>query len=112
MNKTILSMGSLPYKKLYQKSIKNPLNSLYIKEPYGVGMEENMNRIVDFVTARREKGIETKIAILGANASGLEMIYKICDKLPMDEFQTSFATLSSHGVMPRWNYRPRKGQII
>ena len=99
-DKTILSIGSLPYKKLFEKEIKNPLNALYIKEPYGVGMEENMNRIVEFVKAREERNLKTKIAVLGANASGLEMIYKICDKLPMDEFQTTFKTLSSHGVMP------------
>lgn len=100
VDKTILSIGSLPYKRLYEQEIKNPLNALYIKEPYGIGMEENMNRIVDFVKAREERNFKTKIAILGANASGLEMIYKICDKLPKDEFQTSFKTLSSHGVMP------------
>lgn len=99
-DKTILSIGSLPYKKLFEQKIRNTLNSLYIKEPYGNGMEENMDQIVKFVKARNAKQLKTKIAILGANASGLEMVYKICDKLPMDEYQTSFTTLSSYGVMP------------
>ena len=100
VDKAVLSIGSLPYKKLYEKPIKNTQNALYIKEPYGVGMEANMAQIVDFVKARKAQHLPTKIAVLGANASGLEMIYKICDKLPMEDYDTSFATLSSHGVMP------------
>ncbi|KAA2215594.1 FAD/NAD(P)-binding protein [Maribacter flavus] len=100
VDKTVLSIGSLPYKQLYEKPILNKENALYIKEPYGVGMEENMAQIVNFVKNRNKKNLPTKIAVLGANASGLEMIYKICDKLPLEEYQTSFKTLSSHGVMP------------
>ncbi|WP_405398000.1 FAD/NAD(P)-binding protein [Maribacter sp. Asnod2-G09] len=99
-NKIVLSIGSLPYKKLFNGEIKNHNNSLYIKEPYGLGMEKNMEQISSFINRRKSKKLKTKIAVLGANASGLEMIYKICDKLNIDEYDTSFKTLSSHGVMP------------
>ncbi len=108
VDKVILSIGSLPYKELYKKPIKNDLKSLYIKEPYGVGMEENMSQIVNFVKTRNAKKLPTKIAVLGANASGLEMIYKICDKLPLEDYNTSFSTLSSHGVMPDGTFEPEK----
>jgi uncharacterized NAD(P)/FAD-binding protein YdhS len=99
-DKAVLSIGSLPYKRLFNAAIKNPNNALYIKEPYGLGMEQNMDRIATFINERKTKNLKTKIAVLGANASGLEMIYKICDKLNIDEYDTSFKTLSSHGVMP------------
>ncbi len=105
-DKVVLSIGSLPYKKLYNQKIKDSTTALYIKEPYGVGMEENMNQIADFIKARESKNLKTKIAVLGANASGLEMIYKICDRLPMEKYNTSFRTLSSHGVMPDGSFDP------
>lgn len=99
-DKIVLSIGSLPYKKLFNDDIKNHNNALYIKEPYGLGMEKNMEQISSFINLRKSKNQKTKIAVLGANASGLEMIYKICDKLDIDEYDTSFKTLSSHGIMP------------
>lgn len=109
-NKVVLSVGSLPYKKLYQKQIKNKANALYIKEPYGVGMEENMAQITNFIKERQNKNLITKIAVLGANASGLEIIYKICDKLPIEQYNTSFKSLSSHGVMPDGKYDLEKAK--
>ncbi|WP_321826980.1 FAD/NAD(P)-binding protein [Maribacter dokdonensis] len=99
-DKIVLSIGSLPYKKLFDDDIKFPHNALYIKEPYGLGMEKNMEQISSFIKLRKSKNQKTKIAVLGANASGLEMIYKICDKLDINEYDISFKTLSSHGVMP------------
>jgi uncharacterized NAD(P)/FAD-binding protein YdhS len=99
-DKIVLSIGSLPYKKIFDDKIENNSNALYILEPYGLGMEKNMEQIASFINRRKSKNQKTKIAVLGANASGLEMIYKICDKLDIDEYDTSFKTLSSHGVMP------------
>ncbi|WP_116772096.1 FAD/NAD(P)-binding protein [Maribacter litoralis] len=98
--KVILAIGSLPYKKLHKPNLEDNHASLYIKEPYGLGMEQNMEKIASFLHARKELGLPTKIAVLGANASGLEMIYKICDKFPLTEYDTTFKTLSSHGIMP------------
>ncbi|MFD0798526.1 FAD/NAD(P)-binding protein [Maribacter chungangensis] len=106
VEKVVLSIGSLPYKKLYNKETKETINKLYIDAPYGEGMEENMARIASFIKARENKHLPTKIAVLGANASGLEMLYKICDKLPMEEYKTTFKTLSSHGVMPDGTFDP------
>ena len=98
--KVILAIGSLPYKKLHKLNLEDNHTSLYIKEPYGLGMEQNMEQIASFLHTRKELGLPTKIAVLGANASGLEMIYKICDKFPIHEYNTTFKTLSSHGIMP------------
>jgi uncharacterized NAD(P)/FAD-binding protein YdhS len=98
--KVVLSMGSLPYKRLFEEEIKNPENALYIKEPYGSSMEQNLTQIEAFVKARKKNNLKTKITVLGANASGLEAVYKICDRLPMDSYDMSFKTLSSHGLMP------------
>ncbi len=111
-DKVVLSIGSLPYKKLYEQATSKSDNALYIKEPYGVGMEENMAQIAAFVTARQKKNLSTKIAVLGANASGLEMIYKICDKLPMGVYNTSFKSLSSHGIMPDGTFNAQKAKTF
>jgi uncharacterized NAD(P)/FAD-binding protein YdhS len=109
-DKVVLSVGSLPYKKLYNEETKDSTTTLYIKEPYGVGMEQNMAQIATFIEERKKKNLQTKIAVLGANASGLEMIYKICDKLPMAQYNTTFKTLSSHGVMPDSTFDPIKAK--
>lgn len=110
VDKIVLSIGSLPYKKLFDGKIENKNNALYIKEPYGLGMEKNMDQIVSFINQRKSKKQKTKIAVLGANASGLEMVYKICDKLNIDKFDTSFKTLSSHGVMPDGTFDVKKAK--
>ena len=106
IDKIVLSIGSLPYKKLYKNKIENSKNALYIKEPYGLGMEGNIERIVEFLNDRKANKLNTKIAVLGANASGLEMIYKICDKLNINEYDATFKTLSSHGIMPDGTFDP------
>ena len=110
VEKAVLSIGSLPYKKLYNKKTTENINTLYIDAPYGKGMEENMAKIARFIEERERKNLPTKIAVLGANASGLEMLYKICDKLPMDHYNTSFKTLSSHGIMPDGTFDPIKAK--
>lgn len=110
VEKIVLSIGSLPYKKLLNKKVEENQHSLYIDSPYGVGMEENMAKIARFIKEREEKNLHTKIAVLGANASGLEMLYKICDKLPMEHHNTTFKTLSSHGIMPDGTFDPIKAQ--
>ena len=112
VEKAVLSIGSLPYKKLYNEETKENLNTLYIDAPYGAGMEENMAKIARFIQEREKNNLHTKIAVLGANASGLEMLYKICDKLPMDEYHTSFKTLSSHGIMPDGTFDPIKAKTF
>ncbi|PIB29922.1 hypothetical protein BFP77_04670 [Maribacter sp. 4U21] len=111
-NKVVLSIGSLPYKKLYNKDSREILNTLYIDSPYGKGMEQNMAKIAHFIQEREKNNLHTKIAVLGANASGLEMLYKICDKLPIDEYRTSFKTLSSHGIMPDGTFDPVKAKTF
>lgn len=109
-SKVILSIGSLPYKKLLSGTISNNDNALYINEPYGLGMEKNMSQIASFIKQRKANNLSTKIAVLGANASGLEMIYKICDKLNINDYNTTFKTLSSHGVMPDAIYDAKKAE--
>lgn len=110
--KVVLSIGSLPYKRLFEEKIQNPGNALYIKEPYGSGMELNLSQIETFVKARKKKNLTTKITVLGANASGLEAVYKICDRLPIASYDISFKTLSSHGVMPDGTPDPVKAKLF
>lgn len=106
VERAVLSIGSLPFKKLFNG--KTHLNSLYINEVYNPSIDENISLINEFVAAQRTKR-PIKILVLGANASGLEIIYKICDSLGQNE-NLSFTSLSSHGLMPDGYYNEEQAK--
>lgn len=112
VDKVVLSLGSLPYKKLHNSKINTTPNRLYIEAPYQPGMEENLNQIKHFVSLRKDQKLPTQVLVLGANASGLEMVYKICDTLPLAENDLSFTVLSSHGMMPDGAYDEERAKLF
>lgn len=97
-NKIILSTGSLPNKNLFNSNVPNYLK--YIDNLYTPGIESNINEIVNILDKRNKNNLITKILVLGANASGLEAIYRIFDQPSLKNGSNTFTCLSTHGIMP------------
>jgi uncharacterized NAD(P)/FAD-binding protein YdhS len=99
-DKVVISAGSLPNKKLFETNIKISPTLKYVDNLYLPTIDENIIDIVEVITSRNKKKIDTNILVLGANASGLEAIYRIFDQQPFKDSQNSFTCLSTHGTMP------------
>ncbi|WP_341215362.1 GNAT family N-acetyltransferase [uncultured Wocania sp.] len=97
--KAILSVGSLPVKHLWQnKDIIEDENLIFINNPYKPNLGVTLNKINTFIANRAEK--QTNILIVGANASALELTYKINDFSNKKYSNTNFTFLSSQGLIP------------
>ena len=98
-NSVVLSIGSLPTRKIYDnKLVINQENSLIFNDIYNKDLDSNLELIKEYLSGR--KGTTTNVLIIGANASGLETLYKFNDNKEIDEMVSSYTVLSSHGVMP------------
>ena len=71
---------------------------MLVNDLYKEDLITNLNAIKDFLQSRGEK--ETNVLILGANASGLEAVYKCTDDEGIRRFVDSFTIVSSQGIMP------------
>lgn len=108
-DRVILSIGSLPFKNLFKGKEEGPY--LYINQSYQPTLEHNLARVKKFVKANSEAR-PMKVLVLGANASGLEMVYKICDELPIGQYNLDFTSLSSHGTMPDGYFEEEKAKAF
>ncbi|OQD43095.1 hypothetical protein BUL40_08375 [Croceivirga radicis] len=96
--KTVLATGSLPYK-ILKGSENIDSRFLYVKQPYDPSSLENIKRVKEFINHNKTKIPFFKILVLGANASGLEMIYRLNEEID-SELNVSYTSMSSHGIMP------------
>ncbi|WP_159090806.1 NeuD/PglB/VioB family sugar acetyltransferase [Aquimarina aquimarini] len=98
--KVILSIGSLPVNPLWKKEtlIKED-NLLFINNPYKPELKTVLKTIDNFIVHNKlEKKLN--VLIVGANASGLELLYKLND---IEEIKTKinkFTILSTQGLLP------------
>ena len=96
--KVVLSVGSLPTKHLWKsKVLIKKDNLLFLNKPYLPELKQSLETINDFIKPRENK--ETNILIVGANASALELIYKINDEQRLNK-NLKFTFLSTHGKLP------------
>ncbi|XMO86132.1 GNAT family N-acetyltransferase [Algibacter sp. AS12] len=97
--KVVLSVGSLPTNYLWQnKRIIEQDNLLFLNNPYKPKLKVSLNKIQNFISSNTNKTLN--ILIVGANASALEVIYKIND-FKSEEFKnTNFTFLSTQGRIP------------
>ena len=95
--KVVVSVGSLPVNDLWKnKPLIQDTNLLFVNNPYLPSLNEILYIIKDFVKERASK--KTNILIVGANASALEMLYKLNDIASLDN--ANFVFLSTLGLMP------------
>ena len=98
--KVVLGIGSPPPKKILpaREGVYDTEDLLLISNPYKPGISENLNKINTFLEKRSQEN--TNILIIGANASALEMIYKINDVVSEKDQKTNFIFISSLGMLP------------
>lgn len=97
--KVILSIGSLPINYLWgAKSIIEKENLLFVNNPYNPNLKEVLNSIKAFSSKRNNKKIN--VLIVGTNASGLELLYKLNDIKEISDNINNFTFLSTQGLIP------------
>jgi len=98
--KVVLSVGSLPTRQLWKnKSLIKKEHLMFINKPYKPELSSVLSKIKSFASKR--KGKKTNVLIIGANASALELLYKINDlELLGGSKKHKFAFLSTQGRVP------------
>jgi len=95
--KVILSVGSLPKTFLWRNDpIIEKENLLFINNLYNPSLKVALEKIKDFTSSRKLK--KTNVFIVGANASALEIIYKLNDIKDITNSIDKFIFLSSQGT--------------
>lgn len=98
-SKLVLSIGSLPTNTLWRdKDIVQDDNLLFINNPYKLELSKTLNKIREHVSNKKNQ--VSNVVIIGANASGLEMLYKMNDDDAISNGINSFTVLSTQGLLP------------
>ncbi|MCF7560807.1 GNAT family N-acetyltransferase [Sabulilitoribacter multivorans] len=98
-NKVVLSIGSLPTNYLWKnKDLIAEKNILFVNNPYKPELKVILDNIKNFIESR--ENIKTNVLIVGANASALELLYKINDISPKNEKNITYTFLSTQGRVP------------
>ncbi len=97
--KVIVSVGSLPVNNLWRdESLVEEENLLFINNPYTPELAEILKKIESFAAKHPESKVNA--LIVGANASGLEMLYKLNDIEKIKSNIDKFIILSTQGLLP------------
>jgi len=97
--KVVLSVGSLPTRRIHTDALHvQERDFLLINDVYAHNLASNLALIEKFLQGRQGK--ETNILIVGANASGLETLYKLADEKQIGGLINRFIVLSTHGLIP------------
>ncbi|GAA3641435.1 GNAT family N-acetyltransferase [Flavivirga jejuensis] len=97
--KVVLSVGSLPINYLWQnKHLIEKKNLMFVNNPYKPELGVVLDKLNNFINNRN--GETTNILIVGANASALELIYKLNDCSKTKRNNTNFTFLSTQGTVP------------
>jgi uncharacterized NAD(P)/FAD-binding protein YdhS len=95
----ILSIGSLPTRMIFgNASLQREENYMVLNDVYKEDLKTNLEAVREFLNGRRH--LQTNLLVLGANASGLETLYKFTDEQEIGNRISSYTVLSSQGIMP------------
>ena len=94
-NQILLGIGIPQIRSLGE--INTKLNDVvFLKDPYFPNLESSITMISNYVKKRNS----SKILIVGANASALELIYQITNYIDVDENNLHFTVMSPQGKLP------------
>ena len=97
--KVVLSIGSLPMRYLWQENrIVKEKNLLFINDIYTNSLQRTLAEIKDFL--KKREGKKLNVAIIGANASALEILYKLNDIDEVASGIDKYFFVSTYGVLP------------
>ena len=95
-DKVVLGVGSLPTRVLWGNApIVQDDNLMVVNEIYVQGMDNTIAQIKQFLEGKKE----VNIAIVGANAGAVEILYRLIDE-GLGKFCDTFYFLSTHGILP------------
>jgi len=94
-NQVLLGVG-IPQIRSLDNNNNEFLNLLYLNDPYLPDLESSLNIISDQLS----KNNSSKILIVGANASALELIYQITNLKDFDHFNVCFSVIAPQGKLP------------
>ena len=94
-NQVLLGIGIPQIRSLGE--INTKLNDVvFLKDPYFPNLESSITMISNYIKKRNS----SKILIVGANASALELIYQITNYIDVDENNLHFTVMSPQGKLP------------
>ncbi|WP_298316382.1 FAD/NAD(P)-binding protein [uncultured Aquimarina sp.] len=97
--KVVLSLGSLPTIHLWKKEdLITDDHLFFVNNPYKPCLKEVLAKLETFLEDKPEKKLNA--LIVGANASGLEMLYKLNDNGNIKSKINKFTLLSTQGLSP------------
>ncbi|WP_025739887.1 FAD/NAD(P)-binding protein [Aquimarina pacifica] len=97
--KVVLSVGSLPVRYLWKNApLVEEEKLLFVNNPYQPELKKVLKKIDQFVSNRKNEN--TNVLIVGANASGLELLYKLNDVEGIASKINKFTVLSTQGLLP------------
>ncbi|MBW1296532.1 FAD/NAD(P)-binding protein [Aquimarina litoralis] len=97
--KVIVSVGSLPTFKLWEdEDLIEKDNLMFINNPYKPSLKKVLKDLEIFLEQKKDHTINA--LIVGANASGLEMLYKLNDLDAISSKINKFTMLSTQGLSP------------
>lgn len=97
--KLVLSIGSLPVNQLWKnQDLIEEDNLLFVNDPYKPELKTVLKKIDNFTAHNTDKKIN--VLVVGANASGLEMLYKLNDIKEIESRINKFIVLSTQGLLP------------
>lgn len=94
--KVVLGVGSLPTRVLWGSApIVEEDGLMVVNEIYVQGMNNTIGKIRRFLEGKKD----VNIAIVGANAGAVEILYRLIDE-GLGKYCDTFYFLSTHGVLP------------
>jgi|LULK01.1.fsa_nt_gb uncharacterized NAD(P)/FAD-binding protein YdhS len=106
-NQVLLGIG-IPQIRSLNKNNKDFSDLLYLNDPYFPDLESSLNLIRNKLSQNNS----SKILIVGANASALELIYQITNLKGFDRFNISFSVIAPQGKLPGLFIKDKKTDFI
>ena len=109
--KVVLSVGSLPMRYLWKESrVVKDDELLFINDIYTKSLQRTLYDIEKFLDKKQDQKVN--VAIIGANASALEMLYKLNDVDRISARVEKFTFVSTYGVLPDSEAAPEKQKLF
>ncbi len=98
--KVVLATGSAPNRKLFSTNdlLVGKDNGIMIEDPYTPSLNTILNEIKNLINKKQNKKIN--VLIIGTNASGIELVYKLNDDPDITSGIHHFYALSTQGKFP------------
>ncbi|GAA4277983.1 NeuD/PglB/VioB family sugar acetyltransferase [Aquimarina mytili] len=98
--KVVLATGAAPNRKLFSTNdlLVGKDNGIMIEDPYAPSLKIILNEIKSFIDKKQKRKIN--ILVIGTNASGIELVYKLNDDPTIKSKINHFYALSTQGKFP------------